>query len=130
MVVLDSNLMLIVRLALSDSFYFMDFFNIIVLIVKIGFALLAITVILRWIAIPYLWFKYDRPIQKISDDFENFKKMKIEDAEGRGITTAILDRQIGSEKEKVMERLNILELKRRHFLDRINLFLTVSSLGK
>ena len=106
------------------------FDTILLLAAKIGFALLAGVVLARWILAPYLWFKYDRPIQILHKEFDDFRREVLEGASGRGIVASVIDGQIASKERQIMEKVENLELKRRHFLDRANLFLTVSSLGK
>ena len=108
----------------------MDFDAFLLLIAKIGFALVGLIIVLRFAFIPYLWWKYDRPIQKINTDVDAAKKKLQQDAVGRGITASGMAPHIAVIEQPVQEKLKDLELKRRHFLDRVNLFISMASLGK
>ncbi len=109
----------------------MTLFDTILLVgAKFGLVLLALMILVRWMLTPYLWWKYDRPIQLLNKELVDFKKKEIEDARGRGIVQSVLDARFASKEKQIAEQVKTLETKRRHFLDRANLFLTVSSLGK
>ena len=108
----------------------MDFDTLLLLIAKIGFSLVALMILLRFAFVPYLWFKYDRPIQKVINDADAAKKKLHQDAAGRGITTGGIAPHITAIERPAQEKLEILKLKRQHFLDRINLFVSMASVGK
>ena len=97
---------------------------------KIGLSIFALIVSLRFIFVPYLWFRYDRPVEKLLDGLDGSKKGLMDGAAGRGITTAGLAPQIAALERPILQEVERLKLKRQHFLDRINLFLSLSSLGK
>ena len=107
-----------------------DFNAFLLFAAQIGAALFALVLILRWFVTPYLWFCHDKPIQDLVKKIEDSKKKLMTGASGRGITTDVLARQIASMEKPILEELESRKLKRQHFLDRINLFLSVSSLGK
>ena len=82
----------------------------------------------RFVLIPYLYFQYDAPIQKLESEFENLKQKINEDAVGRGVTAGGLEPHIAGPESIMRVKVTSLELRRRHFLDRANLFLSISSL--
>lgn len=98
-----------------------------VILVKIGLFLVVILFLLRWfIFIPYIWFKYDRQILKIKDELNKFK-------DEQRSKPATIERIEGSIRQKtitVNEKLDIVETQRKLFIDRVNLFLSISSISK
>jgi len=94
---------------------------------KIGLSLVAVFFILRWfIVIPYIWLKYDRHIMMLKNDLNNFKK----DQRSKPITQQSIDGNIRQKELIVNEKLDILETQRKLFIDRVNLFLSISSINK
>lgn len=106
------------------------FDSLLLIAAQVGLSLFALIVLLRFIFIPYLWFRYDKPIQDLLESLESSKKKLMQDAAGRGVTTGGLAPHIAAIERPIVEKVEMLKLKRQYFLDRINLFLTISSLGK
>lgn len=95
-------------------------------LVKLGLIFLAVIFVVRWfLVIPYVWFKYDRPILKLKTDLDNFRKQERK----RAVAQPFIDRSINHKTREVNEQLEILETKRRLLLDRVNLFLSISSIN-
>ncbi len=103
---------------------------VLLLAAKMGLALIGLIILARFLFIPYLWWKYDGPIQKIIDDVDAAKKKLHQDSAGRGITTGGLAPHLAAVERSAQEKLEILKLKRGHFLDRINLLISMASIGR
>lgn len=109
----------------------MNFDGILILTAKIGFSLFLFLLAIRWLVlIPYLWFKYDKRILGLKKELDDFRKREKADAVGRGIVASTLDMRINSKSKEVNEKLDILETKRRLFLERVNLILSIISVNK
>jgi hypothetical protein len=107
------------------------FYSFFLLAAQIGLSLVALIILLRWfVFVPYLWLRYDKPIQKLIDDLETSKQDLMKGAAGRGITRGGLAPHVAAIERPATQKIEVLKLKRQHFLDRVNLFLTIASLGK
>ncbi|MDO8659808.1 MAG: hypothetical protein Q7K54_04395 [Candidatus Parcubacteria bacterium] len=103
------------------------FNDLLIILAKIGLSLIVIFFVLRWfIIIPYLWFKYDKKILKLKNglnEFRNEQRLKP-------ITQLSIDGSIQQKTLIVNEKLEIIETQRKLFIDRVNLFLSISSINK
>jgi hypothetical protein len=103
------------------------FDNLLTILAKIGLSLLAVFFALKWfIVVPYLWFKYDRPILKLKKGLNEFKN----EQRGKPITQLSIDGNIRQKTMIVNEKLEVIETQRKLFIDRINLILSISSISK
>lgn len=100
--------------------------QILLFLIRLGLIFIAVVFVVRWfLIIPYIWFKYDRPILKLKTDLYNFRKQERK----RTVAQPFIDVSINSKTKEVNEQLEILETKRRLLLDRVNLFLSISSIS-
>ncbi|MEK7074967.1 MAG: hypothetical protein AAB968_04340 [Patescibacteria group bacterium] len=103
------------------------FNSVLVVVAKIGFALFLFLILLRWLLIiPYVWFKYDKPITNLKNELDKFRKEQRQ----RAVAQPFIDRHIVVKTQEINEELDILEIKRRLFLDRVNLLLSIISVDK
>ncbi|MBA3046963.1 hypothetical protein KKC83_05330 [Patescibacteria group bacterium] len=94
---------------------------------KIGLSLVAVFFVLRWsIVVPYIWLKYDRQILKLKKGLNEFKNKQ----RGMPMTQERLEGTIRQETITIHEKLEIIETKRKLFIDRVNLILSISSINK
>lgn len=94
---------------------------------KIGLSLVVVFFALRWfIVVPYIWFKYDHQILKLKKGLNEFKK----EQRNKPITQDSIDGNIHQKTMIVNEKLEIIETKRKLFIDRVNLILSISSISK
>ena len=99
--------------------------------VKIAFIALAALILVRsLILVPYPWWRYDKKISALKAELFEFRNKERREAGGRGIVTAHVGMVIASKERVIGEELDVLETKRRLFLDRVNLFLTILSIKK
>lgn len=105
----------------------MDVLNqLLLFLVKLGLIFVAVVLVARWfLIIPYIWLRYDRPIMKLKTDLDNFRKQERKQA----IAQSFIDGSINHKTREVNEQLEILETRRRLLLDRVNLFLSISSIS-
>ncbi|MDX9856125.1 MAG: hypothetical protein RBS86_04920 [Candidatus Moranbacteria bacterium] len=97
------------------------------LFIKLGFFIIFLLFVVRWfLVIPYLWFMYDRHIIKIRKDLDIFRKKERQEP----LAQSVIDGRIKIKERDLSEKLDILEAKRRLFLDRINLFISLSSINR
>lgn len=104
----------------------MDALNLLLLfLVRLGLIFVAVVFVARWFLVFLIWFKYDYPILKLKTDFDNFRKQQRK----RVVAQPFIDGSINHRAKEVNEQLEILETKRRLLLDRVNLFLSISSIS-
>lgn len=105
----------------------MTFEGILLIVAKVGFAIFALLFLIkRLLVLPYLWFKYDKPIIDLKKELDTFRKKEQE----RGTLQPFVDGSIRVKTNEVNEKLDILETERRLFLDRVNIFLFIVSIDK
>lgn len=103
------------------------FGNLLIVFAKIGLALVAILLASRWfIVVPYIWFKYDRPIIKLKEGLDKFRS----EQRAKPITQLSIDGSIQQKTMFVNEKLEIIETQRKLFIDRVNFILSISSINK
>lgn len=103
------------------------FDNLLIILAKIGLSLVVVFLVLRWfIIIPYIWYRYDSPILKLKKELNEFK----DEQRSKPITQLSIDGAIQQRTMIVNEKLEVLETKRRLFIDRVNLILSISSINK
>ncbi|MFH1822900.1 MAG: hypothetical protein ABH830_04335 [Patescibacteria group bacterium] len=94
---------------------------------KIGLSLVVVFFVLRWfIIIPFIWIKYDRSIMILKNNLNKFKV----DQRNKPITQKSIDGNIRQKETIVNEKLDILKTQRKLFIDRVNLFLSITSINK
>lgn len=106
----------------------MVFEGLLLIVAKIGFAVFLFLFLVRWLfVIPYLWSKYDKPILTLKKELYEFREKERGNS---GIPRGLLDRKIEHKKGQIDEKLDILETKRRLFIERVNLLLSIISVDK
>jgi len=99
--------------------------GIILFLIKLGLIVITFIYIVRlFIIIPYIWWTYDREIIKLKAELDNFRKKE----KTRHAPQPIIDARVNHKARNIDEQLEILETKRRLLLDRVNLFLSISSI--
>jgi len=97
------------------------------LLLKIVAALIGLILVMRWLVfIPYIWFMYDRKILRLKNELDQFRQ----ETRNVPMTLSRLEGQINQKKMSTDEQLEIIETKRRLFLDRVNLFLSISAINR
>ena len=103
------------------------FDSLLIILAKIGLSLVVAFFALRWfIIIPYIWFKYDRPILKLKRGLIDFKN----EQRSKPITQLSIDGSIRQKTMIINEKLEVIETQRKLFIDRVNLILSISSINK
>ncbi len=103
------------------------FDNLLTIFAKIGLSLVIVFFALKWfIVIPYIWFRYDRPILKLKKELNEFKN----EQRSKPITQLSIDGSIRQKTMIVNEKLEVIETQRKLFIDRVNLILSISSINK
>ena len=102
------------------------FDNLLTIFAKIGLSLVVVIFTLRWFVVPYIFFKYDRPILKLKKGLNEFKN----EQRGKPITQLSIDGNIRQKTMVVVEKLEVMETQRKLFIDRVNLILSINSIGK
>lgn len=106
----------------------MAFEALLLFLAKMGLGLFLLVFLVRWLfVIPYLYFRYDRLIMKLKNELDNFRQ---EVRKKKGVSTAFMNREIEHKSREITEKLELLEIRRRLFLDRVNLFLSIISVNK
>ncbi len=106
----------------------MTFEDILLIVAKFGFVIFLLLFLIRWLfVIPYLWLKYDKPILRLKRELDEFREKERKNG---GVSQALLDGRIEHKTQAVNEKLDILETKRRLFLERVNLLLSIISVEK
>ena len=106
----------------------MAFEGVLLIIAEIGFVIFLFLLLIRWLfVLPYLWFKYDKPILNLKRDLDIFRE---KESKNPNISQGLLEKRIEYKKREVDNQLDILETKRRLFLERVNLLLSIISVDK
>lgn len=109
----------------------MTFENLLLIIAKVSLGFFLLLLLIKWFfIIPYLWFKYDKSIQNLKKELDNFRAKERKEAGGRGIVQSHLDNIIASKERLINEKLDLLETNRRLFIDRVNMILSIISINK
>ena len=94
---------------------------------KVGLGLFLLIFFVRWFfVIPYLYFRYDRPIMRLKNELDEFRGK----VRRKPVSNALMDREIAHKNREVSEKLELLETRRKLFLDRIDLLLSIISIDK
>ena len=105
----------------------MTFETILLIIAKIGFSLFFVLFLIRWfLIIPYLLFRYDRPIIRLKKELDEFRKKE----RTRPAPMSLIELRINNKTREIAEKLDILETQRGLFLDKVNLLLSIVSVDK
>lgn len=103
------------------------FEGLLLIIAKIGFIIFVLLFTFRWLfVIPYIWFKYDSQIIKLKKELDEYKKNKRKEP----IIQQSIEGAIKQKEIRINEKLDLLETQRKLFIDRVNLFLSISSINK
>ena len=94
---------------------------------KVGFAIILFIFLVRWFfVIPYLYFRYDKPIMMLKNELDEFRTRVRKEP----IPLGSMEGQISYKDREASEKLELLEIRRRLFLDRVNLLLSIISVDK
>ena len=100
------------------------FDELLLLAAKIGLTIFAIVFIARWGIVIYLQRKYDGKISAFYGEIEGIRN----EERGRAAVQPVIDGAIAARTGKVREKIERLEVDRRLFLDKVNLFLSLMGL--